>query len=155
MCESFWRELPRWRQWQRTHLPLQETKRHTFRPWAGKILWRRAWQLTPVFLPGKSCGQRSLAGYSPQGHKELDMTDDQYARSRQSRKTWLDCWAILCAHLKISVNLQTFLITSQLVSWTQNHLGNSLGKALIRTLKSRDGKYLAHIYCVYLFCVHW
>ena len=34
----------------------------------GKILWRRAWQPTPVFLPGESHGQRSLAGYSPWGH---------------------------------------------------------------------------------------
>ena len=31
--------------------------------------WRRKWQPTPVFLPGKSHGQRSLAGYSPWGHK--------------------------------------------------------------------------------------
>ena len=30
---------------------------------------------TPTFLPGKSCEQRSLVGYSPQGFKELDMTD--------------------------------------------------------------------------------
>ena len=34
-------------------------------PWVGKIPWRRAWQSTPVFLPGESHGQRSLAGYSP------------------------------------------------------------------------------------------
>ena len=40
-----------------------------------KIPWRRAWQPTPVFLPGESHGQRSLAGYSPQGHKELDTTE--------------------------------------------------------------------------------
>ena len=32
---------------------------------AGSIPWRRAWRPTPVFLPGKSCGQRSLVGYSP------------------------------------------------------------------------------------------
>jgi len=31
----------------------------------GKIPWRRAWQPTPVLLPGESRGQRSLAGYSP------------------------------------------------------------------------------------------
>ena len=37
-------------------------------------LWRRKWQPTPVFLPGKSHGWRSLAGYSPWGHKELDTT---------------------------------------------------------------------------------
>ena len=50
-------------------------KRSWFDPWVGKIPWRRAWQPTPVFLPGKSHGQRSLAGCSPQGHKELDMTE--------------------------------------------------------------------------------
>ena len=34
-------------------------------PWVGKIPWRRKWQLTSVFLPGKSHGQRSLVSYSP------------------------------------------------------------------------------------------
>ena len=34
----------------------------TFDPWVGKIPWRRAWQPTPVFLPGESHGQRSLGG---------------------------------------------------------------------------------------------
>ena len=38
-----------------------------FDPWVGKICWRRKRQRTPVFLPGKSHGQRSLAGYSPWG----------------------------------------------------------------------------------------
>ena len=33
--------------------------------WVGKIPWRRAWQPTPVFLPGEPHGQRSLVGYSP------------------------------------------------------------------------------------------
>ena len=37
--------------------------RQGFCPWIGKIPWRRAWQPTPVFLPGESHGQRSLAGY--------------------------------------------------------------------------------------------
>ena len=37
--------------------------------------WRRKWQPTPVFLPGEFHGQRSLAGYSPWGHKELDVTE--------------------------------------------------------------------------------
>ena len=37
--------------------------------------WRRKWQPTPVFLPGESHGQRSLAGYSPWGRKESDMTE--------------------------------------------------------------------------------
>ena len=40
-------------------------KRHAFNPWVRKILWRRAWQPTPVFLPGESHRQGNLAGYSP------------------------------------------------------------------------------------------
>ena len=44
-----------------------------FNPCIEKIPWRRKWQPTPVFLPEESHG-KSLAGYSPQGHKELDMT---------------------------------------------------------------------------------
>jgi len=40
-------------------------KRLGFNPWVGKISRRRAWQPTPVFLPGESYGQRSLVGYSP------------------------------------------------------------------------------------------
>ena len=37
--------------------------------------WRRKWHTTPVFLPGESPRQRSLAGYSPWGRKQLDMTE--------------------------------------------------------------------------------
>ena len=40
-----------------------------------KIPWKRAWQPTLVFLPGESHGQRSLASYSPLGHKERDTTE--------------------------------------------------------------------------------
>ena len=49
-------------------------KRHGFDPWVRKIPWRRAWQPTPVSLPGESHGQRSLAGYSP-WESELDLTE--------------------------------------------------------------------------------
>ena len=50
-------------------------KRHGFNPWVGKFPWRRTWQPTPVFLRGESHGQRNLAGYSPWGRKESDMTE--------------------------------------------------------------------------------
>jgi len=46
-----------------------------FDSWVGKIPWRRKWQPTPVFLPGKFHGQRNLAGYSPWDCKESDMTE--------------------------------------------------------------------------------
>ena len=49
-------------------------RRHGFDPWRRKFPWRREWLPTPVFSPEKSHGQRSLAGYSPWGHKELNMT---------------------------------------------------------------------------------
>ena len=52
-----------------------DIKRHRFDPWVRKIPWRRAWKPTPVFLPGESHGQRSLVNYSPQGHKEFDVTE--------------------------------------------------------------------------------
>ena len=44
-------------------------------PWVRKIPWRRKWQPTPVFLLGKSHGQRSLADYSPWDRKELETTE--------------------------------------------------------------------------------
>ena len=46
-----------------------------FSPWVRKILWRREWLPTPVLLPGKSHGQRSLEGYRPWGRKESDTTE--------------------------------------------------------------------------------
>ena len=46
-----------------------------FNFWVEKIPQRRAWQPTPVFLPGESHAQRSLVGYSPWGHKESDTTE--------------------------------------------------------------------------------
>ena len=50
-------------------------KRHRFDPWVRKIPWRKAWQPSPVFLSRESHGQRSLAGHSPWGHRESDMTE--------------------------------------------------------------------------------
>ena len=44
-------------------------------PWVRKIFWKRKQQPTPVFLPGKSHGQRSLVGYSPWGHKVSDTAE--------------------------------------------------------------------------------
>ena len=46
---------------------------HTF--WIKKIIWRREWLPTSVFLPGEFHGQRSLEGYSPWGCKASDMTE--------------------------------------------------------------------------------
>ena len=55
--------------------PACQCRRRKFNPWVGKMPWRRKWQPTPVFLPGKSHGQRSLVGDSPWGQKESDTTE--------------------------------------------------------------------------------
>ena len=52
-----------------------QCRRPGLKPRVGKIPWRREWLSAPVFLPGEFHGQRSLADYSPWGHKELDTTE--------------------------------------------------------------------------------
>ena len=52
-----------------------ECGRPRFNPWVRKISWRRKWQPTPVFLPGKSHGQRSQVGCHPWGREESDTTE--------------------------------------------------------------------------------
>ena len=64
-------------------------KRHGFNPWVKKISWSRKRQPIPVFLPGKFHGQRSLAGYSPGGHRE---------------STWLSDWAHTHTHTRIYIH---------------------------------------------------
>ena len=58
-------------QWVKNSPAIQETQE----PWVKKIPWRRAWQPTPIFLPGESRGLRSLVGYCPKSHKESDTTE--------------------------------------------------------------------------------
>ena len=58
-------------------------------PWVGKIPWRREWLPTPVLLPRKSHGQRSLVGCSPRGHQESDMTE---WLNTLNNALWRLCW---------------------------------------------------------------
>ena len=53
-----------------------EGRKHRFDPWVGKSPWRRIWQPTPVFLPGKFHGQRSLVGYTPLSCKRFTGLND-------------------------------------------------------------------------------
>ena len=63
-------------------------RRPGFDPWVRKILWGRKWQPTPVFLPGKSHGQRSIVGYSPWGLKESDTTERLHFYFMKTYKTF-------------------------------------------------------------------
>ena len=76
-----------------------------FDPWGRKIPWSREWQPAPVFLPGKFHGQRSLAGYSPWGCKEWDMTEH--------------------AHICSALKTNCYFILS--VTWAPNNIQGSLG----------------------------
>ena len=61
-------------QWLSSEDSACQCRERGFDPWVRKIPWRRKWLPTPVFLPGKSHGQKSLVGYSPWGLEESDMT---------------------------------------------------------------------------------
>ena len=63
--------FPRWCSGKESACQRRTCRRCGFDPWVRKIPWRRQWQPTPIFLPGKSHEQRSLAGYSPRCHREL------------------------------------------------------------------------------------
>ena len=64
--------LPRWYSGKESACHCRRHKRQGFDPWVGKIPWRRKWQLTPIFLPGKSHGQGNLPDYSPCDYKPLN-----------------------------------------------------------------------------------
>ena len=71
-----------------------------------KAPWRRAWQPIPVFLPGESHGQRSLVGYSPWGHKELDTTEQFTMRALligESESEVAQLWLTLCNPMDCSL----------------------------------------------------
>ena len=70
LLRAFYAPASQMAQWQKIHLSIhlsRRYRRHKFNPWAGRISWRRKWQLTPVFLPRKSYWQKSLTGYSSWG----------------------------------------------------------------------------------------
>ena len=91
-------------------------RRRKFNPRVGKIPWRRNWQPTPVFLPGKPHGLRSVAGYSPWGRKELDTTENAHTVSSM-RNSISIFWRFVSASLPLFVNCKQYTI---LVNWTSH-----------------------------------
>ena len=98
---------------------LWSSRRLRFDPGVQKIMWSRRWQPTSGFLPGKSHGQRSLAGYSPPGHKESDMTE-QLSQQQQLisiHKNHLHfCTCITC----IPAHQQKYQINIQIIPFKQH-----------------------------------
>ena len=64
-----------------------QCRSHRFDSWVGMVPWRRKWQPTPVFLPGKSHGQRSPAGWSMES-RELDTTEQLNNNNSEYEQTF-------------------------------------------------------------------
>ena len=62
--------------------------RYKFNPWVMKIPWRRKWKPTLVFLPREFHRQKSLTGYSPWGHKELDTVEHTHTHRHKNSLGW-------------------------------------------------------------------
>ena len=113
------------------NLPTNMGDKCGFAPWVRKIPWRRAWQPTPVFLPGESHWQRSLAGYSPWGCKDLDTTErlkHSKGLAHGIKCSWGPCWSpsSLCVwQCKVTaLNTARFLSTNcGSVSREETHQG--------------------------------
>ena len=71
--------LPRWLSGKESAC---KCRRQGFNPWVRSIPWRRKWQSTPVFLPGKSHRTKNLVGYTPWGHKKKsDKTEELHTHN--------------------------------------------------------------------------
>ena len=90
----------------------------------ASIFWRRQWHSTPVFLSRESHGQRSLEGYSPQGHKESDTTEqlsihiDSIVFPKREKGNCLGGWPLECpSSFKTILPTLKPQIQSLFISW--------------------------------------
>ena len=79
--------FPRWPSGKEPACHCRRCRRHEFNPWFRKIPQRRAWQPTPVFLPGESHGQKSLVGHSPRRHSQKRLSTRARARTHTHTHT--------------------------------------------------------------------
>ena len=79
-------------------LSSSSSRRQGYDPWVGKIPWRRKWQPTPVFLPGKSHGLRRLLGCGPQCCKESDTTEHVHMHTHTCTHAHTYTHARVCTH---------------------------------------------------------
>ena len=90
-------------------------------PGSGRPPWRRAWQPTPIFLPGKFHGQRTLVGYDPWSHKELDRAEATEHAHTHDLQHWQGSQSMVwyeCRHNLSSVcPLMLTLLRLKLLDW--------------------------------------
>ena len=119
-----WGDLtfPWWLRWWKICL---QCRRLEFDPWVRKIPWRREWLPTPIFLPGESHKQRSLAGYSPWCCKEFDMTKQLTLRIFKTiRSNILNEYSFVfspeCLKCKVNIKKNKMDIFKLLTKWFKN-----------------------------------
>ena len=97
--------------------------------------WRRKWQPTPVFLPGKCNGQRGLVGYIPWGHKQSDTTEWLSACARTHTHTHTDVHFLIpgiCNHVTL-LGKQAYQLSLNEDSWVGEIILDNLGGFTIIT----------------------
>ena len=139
--------LLRWCSGKKSVWQFRRHKRHGFNPWVRKIPWRRKWQPTPVFLPGKSHGQRSLVGYSPWGQSESNMTEQQEWHSKGLISRTIS-WEWIPVHYRKRYKMVSFRI--------KHFGGSSISLTLIyhmsqqfHSLSLWKGKFKSQEYSIY------
>ena len=99
---------------------MRRHKRCMFNPWVRKIPWRRKWQPTPVFSPGKFHGQRSLEVYNPWGHRESNTTGcvhiHMYNNGFSSLSKTRTCWYLMKIIGNIILLIKVFYKVK--ITWT-------------------------------------
>ena len=105
-------------------------KKHRLNPWVRKIPWRRKWQPTPVFLPGKFLGQRSLVGYSPWDCRESDTTERLNHNNKESGSL-LAWWPLLLLTRNPSLLRKPIPWPNKLEGASCNYISSTYGFTLI------------------------
>ena len=114
---------------------MQEIKRCRFDPCIGKIPWRRNWQSGPVFMPGKSHGPMSLAGYSPWRWKESETTEHERVctHTHTNAHTHTHCCPLHTQHKYSSISVPSVGILFQAI--TVDCLSDSFDTKFLRVLQ--------------------
>ena len=86
-------------------------------PWVRKILWRRKWQPTPVFLPGEFHEQRSLTGHSPWSHR----VRHDWATNRLNRDWAISRCLLLCFNFTCRFHTQGWTSQHQMAGSSESH----------------------------------
>ena len=122
-----------------------QRRRCGFNSWIEKTPWRREWQPPPVSLPGKSHRQRSLASYSPWGHKESrhDVGTNQHHHLN------LLCFALFVIHRDYKILLFLTKVYIKQIYW--HHFTDGLHSLRVSVSCFGTSCHISHFFMIILF----